>query len=150
MSAEEKVQERFKVFLQTHKRHPADAYNFIYETLDWIHKRLIRSEGRPRHISGKELALGFRDYAIEQFGLMARTVLDSWNIRSTDHIGEMVFDLISLEMMGSSEDDQKSDFNGVFDFDEEFNIRPFAENLIPDRHEWVIRYRKVNTRPENN
>lgn len=144
------AQKIMEAFFRTNTRHPEDAYKFLYETLDWIQGQIVRDEKRTRHISGKELSLGFRDLAIEQFGCMARTVLETWNIRSTENIGDMVFDLVGIGLMGTSGDDQKSDFDGIFDFKEELAVRPVIEGYVPGKKEWVIKYKKINTFPERN
>ncbi|MFW6171745.1 MAG: Minf_1886 family protein, partial [Planctomycetota bacterium] len=66
--------------------------------------------------------------ALEQFGLMARVVLNSWGIRSTGDVGEIVYNLIGIGMMKKSPSDRREDFEDVFDFEEaferEFKITP--------------------------
>ena len=49
-----------------------------------------------RHRSGQELAWACRDFALEQFGLLAPTVLRYWGIGSTEDIGCIVFHLIDV------------------------------------------------------
>ena len=34
-----------------------------------------------RHVSGRELCWGLRDFALERWGLLARVVLNSWRVR---------------------------------------------------------------------
>jgi len=53
----------------TDERFHRDAYVFLREALDLTVERLGRSSaGRGNsHVSGKELLLGFRDHALEQF-----------------------------------------------------------------------------------
>ena len=74
----------------------------------------------PRHISGEELSLGVRDLAIERFGLLAKTVLESWGIHTTDHIGEIVFDLVEGGILVKQEEDDPGDFRDLFDFEDAF------------------------------
>ena len=72
-------------------------------------------------ISGEELAWACRDFAIEQFGLTARTVLNHWGIECTRDIGRTVFTLIDVGLFMKEESDQVSDFDNVFDFVEAFD-----------------------------
>lgn len=72
------------------------------------------------HVSGQELCLGLRDYAIRRYGLLARTVLRRWNINSTDDFGRIVFALVEAGLMRKTDRDHFEDFQGVYDFDEEF------------------------------
>jgi len=110
----------------TDDRFERDAYLFLREVLDLTVERLGRSAaGRGNsHVSGKELLLGFRDHALEQFGPMVPSVLDSWGIKSCGHIGDMVFSLIQTGVFGKSETDRREDFENVFDFEEAFVV-PF-------------------------
>lgn len=102
-----------------------DAYYFLREALeDTVAK--IRADETPehQHVNGPELMAGFREFALEKFGPMAATVLETWGIRETDAVGKMVFDLIEEGAFGQSEEDQLEDFCGVYDFDEAFRA-PF-------------------------
>jgi uncharacterized repeat protein (TIGR04138 family) len=92
------------------------AYLFILSGLHFTIERL----GEARHISGHELAEGCRDLAIQRWGLMARSVLDYWGIRSTRDLGAIVFALVECGVLVKQEDDSLDDFDLVFDFAEAF------------------------------
>ena len=55
--------------------------------------------GPQRHVSGQELCEAIRRYALEQYGYMAKTVLNSWGIHGTNDFGEIVFNLIRIGQM---------------------------------------------------
>ncbi len=74
-----------------------------------------------RHISGRELCWGLRDYAQRRWGLLASTVLDSWNIRKTEDFGRIVFGFIAADLMQKQPDDSLDDFRDVFSFAEAFD-----------------------------
>jgi len=74
-----------------------------------------------RHVSGRELCWALRDYATKRWGMLARAVLESWNIKTTIDFGRIVFGFIELEMMQKQEDDSFEDFIDVFSFDEAFD-----------------------------
>ncbi len=84
-------------------------------------------EKLDRHISGRELCWGLRDYALHRWGLLARVVLENWNIRKTEDFGHIVFGFIALDMMRKQEHDRLDDFHDVYKFDEAFD-RPFPIN----------------------
>ncbi|MBI1901065.1 MAG: hypothetical protein HYS13_08140 [Planctomycetia bacterium] len=71
-----------------------------------------------RHVSGQQLCEAIRIYALEQFGYLAKPVLNSWGIRSTSDFGEMVYNLIAIGQMRKTKDDRREDFDNVFDFDQ--------------------------------
>lgn len=76
-------------------------------------------EGRntPRHLTGQELCESMRVFALEQFGMMAKCVLNSWGVKSTSDIGEIVYNLIRIGEMRKTPTDRREDFDDVFDFD---------------------------------
>jgi uncharacterized repeat protein (TIGR04138 family) len=101
------------------KRHPAyneTAYLFILAALHYTIERV----GEARHISGRELAEGCRDLAIERFGLMARSVLEFWGIRTTRDLGQIVFALVECGVLVKQEGDCLDEFCDVFCFSEAF------------------------------
>ena len=105
---------------------PPQAYQFVREGLAHTVK-MVHGEGagrteddESRHVSGQQLCLGLRDYAIKQFGLLARTVLRNWSIQGTDDFGRIVFAMIDAGLMRKTDEDSLEDFQAVFDFDEAF------------------------------
>lgn len=92
------------------------AYFFVLSALHHVMQGLER----PRHISGQELAEGARDLALDQFGPLARTVLEHWGIHSTRDMGEIVFALVEAGVLVKDEDDREDDFRDIFDFEDAF------------------------------
>ena len=132
--------EKFRLLLAEDGRYDAEAYNFIYEALDWTLKNVISSERRTnQHVSGRELLEGVRQYAIDQFGCLAATVLGSWGVYETGDFGEMVFNLVAHDLMGRQESDSKGDFREMYDFHEVFDLAPVF-TYRPDRDEWQAAY----------
>lgn len=99
------------------QRYKAEAYLFLMRGLDFTVNKLKK----PRHISGGELAKGLRLYAINQFGPLARAVLENWGISSTEDFGNIVFNLIEEKLLSKTDEDSIEDFKGVYDFKEAFN-----------------------------
>lgn len=74
-------------------------------------------EEEERHLTGQQLCEAIRLYALEQFGYMAKCVLNSWGIHSTGDLGEVVFNLIRIGQMRKRPEDRRKDFENVFDFE---------------------------------
>jgi uncharacterized repeat protein (TIGR04138 family) len=72
-------------------------------------------------MSGQELAWACYDFAVEQFGLTARTVLDHWGLHATEDIGRIVFILIEIGLFMKDGSDRVEDFDAVYDFAEAFD-----------------------------
>lgn len=100
---------------------PPQAYVFVQEglraTADRLHGDCPVGD---RHISGRELCMGLREHAIDQYGLLAKTVLEAWNIHRTEDFGRIVFAMVDAGLLRKTEEDSAEDFIGVFDFDEAF------------------------------
>ena len=97
-------------------RYHARAYVFVLAALESRQRR----SGVRGHITGGALALACRDFALEQFGLVARTVLSHWGIESTSDIGRIVYVLIDVGLLTRQPSDRIEDFEGVFDFQRAF------------------------------
>ena len=72
------------------------------------------------HLTGQELCRAIRIYAHELYGLLAKSVLNSWGVKRTGDFGEIVYKLIEIGEMTKSDSDQREDFDEVFDFAEAF------------------------------
>lgn len=119
------------------RRYKFDAYVFIFEALSFAQSVLgmgtpgeSEPSGEPspeppakapeRHVTGQELCEAIRQYAVQQYGLMAQMVLNSWGLRTTGDFGEIVFNLIEIGEMRKTKNDRREDFDNVFDFDVAF------------------------------
>src|ERR1051325_9406059 len=92
------------------------AYLFVLSALEFCQQRLPE---RPP-ITGRELALSCRDLALDRFGVMARMVLESWGVKSSADLGDVVFTLVDLGLLMSQPTDTREEFLDVFDFDKAF------------------------------
>lgn len=114
------------------RRYAADAFVFLSEGLQFTVKAIQEKEKNRRHVTGQELALGLRDYALEQFGPLAMTVLARWGVHTTRDFGEMVFLLIGAGLFGKTEEDKIEDFDDVYNFATAFRT-PFLPKLTAQR-----------------
>ncbi len=111
-------------------RYPREAYSLLPAALDHTVRALRadrREEGgddRPQHVSGRQLAEGLRDYVLAEYGPFAKGILDDLNIRRTDDIGNIVYNLIDVGAFGKTDEDRLEDFHDVYDFREAF-VEPY-------------------------
>jgi len=121
--------------LEEDRRYPLPAYIFIFEALNFAHEvlglgRETASESRgaseddesgpQRHVTGQELCEAIRQFALEQYGYMAKLVLSNWGMHCTGDFGEIVFNLIRIGRMRKTSRDRREDFDHVYDFDQAF------------------------------
>lgn len=129
--------------LRRDDRYHFDAYVFVFEALRHAQEEMgmgtehlseDTDEQQPeRHVTGQELCEAMRQFAHQQYGYMAKSVLNHWGIQSTGDFGEIVFNLIEIEQMRKTPNDRREDFDDVFDFDEGFRHR--FEFSMPDSSE---------------
>ncbi|MEO1235638.1 MAG: Minf_1886 family protein [Planctomycetota bacterium] len=111
-------------------RFPVDAFVFVQRGLDFTVRRTHgeldddydpRDPDQPsRHVSGKMLCEGLRDFALQQYGLLAGTVLRRWHVTRCEDFGQIVFAMVESGMMHKTDDDSIDDFRDVFSFRDAF------------------------------
>ena len=116
--------------LKKDPRYKLEAYQFVREALDYAQHALGMGSGKPiqpseepppeAHLTAQQLCEAIRGYAMDQYGYMAKIVLDSWGVHSTGDFGEIVYNLIEIKEMRKSEADRREDFDDVYDFEEAF------------------------------
>ncbi len=116
--------------LKDDPRYAPDAYQFARETLDFTSAMLTKpARGEERHISGRELLEGMRKYALQEYGAVAMTVLNSWGIFRCEDFGQIIFNLVEKGFLRKTEQDSIHDFDGSYDFETAFR-KPFLPGNI--------------------
>jgi len=106
-------------------RYHREAYLFVREALEHTQKTIARNpRGRIRHVTGQELLAGIRDFALQQFGPMTKTVLEEWGMRRCEDFGDIVFNMSAVGWLAKTSKDSRADFAGGYDFDDAF-VKPF-------------------------
>ncbi|MGQ9575693.1 MAG: Minf_1886 family protein [Thermoguttaceae bacterium] len=136
----------FFQLLREDRRYKADAYLLVWEALNFAQQVLKMGKESPseplqagpeedpeahephRHVTGQELCEAIRQYALRQYGFMAKKVLNSWGLYTTGDFGEIVYNLIRIGRMRKTKDDRREDFDNVYDFEtafvEQFKFSP--------------------------
>ncbi|RXK55501.1 hypothetical protein ESB00_06290 [Oleiharenicola lentus] len=104
------------------------AYEFVRQGLDHTVKEVKRKQpertGKAQHVTGAELLNGIRHYALDQYGPLAKTVLNKWGVRRCSDFGDIVFNLIEYNVFSKTESDRREDFAEIYDFEEAF-VKPY-------------------------
>ncbi|MDD3695312.1 MAG: hypothetical protein PHG44_05025 [Lentisphaeria bacterium] len=109
-------------------RYPKEAYKFIAESVSKVCQQVLsrrKQNSRNRHITALQLLNGLRDILLSDYNCLAIDVLSHWNIQSTDDIGNIVFNLAKVNLLGISENDRIEDFHERFCFHSVF-VLPFT------------------------
>ena len=110
------------------------AYTFVRLALDSTFKELKKKQPertqKSQHVSGAELLQGIRAHALEQYGPLAKTVLNAWGVKRCTDFGDIVFNLIEYNVFSKTENDRREDFADIYDFEEAF-VKPFVPSRKP-------------------
>lgn len=107
---------KIRNILKKDPRYKLPAYEFLFQALSYTQSKL----NRQGHVTGRELLEGIKEYIVEQFGPLAQTVLESWGVKTTDNLGDIVFNLVNEGLLKKTDEDHIEDFKGVYDFKEAF------------------------------
>lgn len=106
---------------QSGYRYDERAYLFVLAGLEYLQTRLPER----RHVTGAEVTHACRDLALEQYGLIAREVLEHWGIRETADFGRIVYALVGAGLLVTQPGDRIEDFHDVYSFE-----RAFEESYV--------------------
>ncbi len=87
-------------------RFAPEAYGFILASLDFERSR----SGFEGHIKAKVLVQAVSDLALLKFGPLAQSVLSKWGVENSRNIGEMVYNLIDMDILTKTDDDNLEEF----------------------------------------
>ncbi len=116
MERESDIYDKIEKIVDRDGRYKVAAYAFVLLALNYTLGKLEKR----RHVTGKELLKGIREFGIQQYGPMTKTVFNYWGVRTTRDFGELVFSLVDHKLLGKTEEDRIEDFVDVYDFEEEF------------------------------
>ncbi len=124
------LEEAIADILKKESRFAPGAYFLVREALDFTVEKLAQdNEGEKRHVTGKELLKGLRDYALQEYGPMSATLMHDWGISKCRDVGEIVFLFIEQGVFGKQDSDTLDDFNEIYSFEEVFST-PFKPTQV--------------------
>jgi uncharacterized repeat protein (TIGR04138 family) len=128
------IPRRILELLKEDPRYPLDAYALVQDGLCYAQEVMRLGEKQPTepsesteeervdaHLTGQQLCIAIQKHALEQYGRMARIVLNRMGIHSTSDVGEIVYNMIRIGEMRKSKSDRREDFDNVYDFEQVFD-----------------------------
>lgn len=89
------------------------AYLFVLASIEYLQGKFPER----RHVTGAEVTHACREFALQQYGLMARSVLDHWGVQGTADFGRIVYSLVEVGVLVTQAGDKVEDFHGVYGFE---------------------------------
>ena len=96
-------------------RYAPEAYQFVFDALDFAARRPGRAADADEHVSVSDFMRGMCTLAAREFGLMAPTVFRMWGVYRTDDFGEIVFNLVGAGLMDPNAAEDRDAFHELFD-----------------------------------
>ncbi len=127
----------FLKLLRRDRRFTLETYRFVNEALEYAQElglgKTSATENRDgasrpieeNHVTGQDLSRAAKDWAVLQYGFMAKTVLAKLGLRKTRDFGDAVYNMIEVGLMSKTPEDSVEDFDDVFDLGAELD-RAFA------------------------
>ena len=102
-------------FFEQYGKYAPEAYEFVTRAV----VEQVEALEAPRHLTALEVLQNLRRRLEADFGWLAPAVLAEWKINCASDIGEIVFDLIDMNILSASSDDKRSDFDIDFNLQEQ-------------------------------
>ena len=115
--------------------YPPEAFVFLVHGFDFADRHVQHQRNSPDHLDAVDLCWCLHDLAVHRFRANARNQLADWNIHTTRDFGELMYRLIALGHSRDDEGDSIEDFDGVFEFGDEFKVEEFKSTLIIDEED---------------
>ncbi|MCF7669274.1 MAG: hypothetical protein K9N48_05815 [Verrucomicrobia bacterium] len=129
-------EDTLELVVKSDPRYARGAYLFVRQALEFTQQKILEEHkgGKRviRHVSGRELLEGVREFALDEFGPMAFFVLEEWGIHKTEDVGDIVFNLVDSKLLSKTDDDSPRDFEDGYDFYETFK-KPFLPKSKRER-----------------
>ncbi len=99
-------------------RYSAKAYALLMDVLGWLFRDGATADGEA-------ILDEFRERTLDLYGPMSYTVLSEWGVKSTEDVGEMMFNLADAGRVRREDSDNAEAFVGGYDFKETF-LEPYV------------------------
>jgi len=113
--------------IEKDQRFDREAYVFLRHALDHCHKTMLKAGKKSageNHVSVAQLLDGIRSYALQEYGPMAMTVLNSWGVMKCEDFGDIVFKMVEHRLLSTTEQDTREEFRKGYEFHDAFVV-PF-------------------------
>lgn len=97
---------------QQYPQWKAEGYYFLRTAMDEASERFA-SNRDDKHLSAEELYMGCCACALDEYGPLARLVLESWGIATCSDVGTLVYNLIDAGIFSSQPGDTREQFDAL-------------------------------------
>lgn len=98
--------------VRQYPRWKADGYYFLRTAMDAASERFAAHRAE-KHLSAEELYMGWCACALDEYGPLARIVLESWGISTCSDVGALVYNLIDAGIFSAQPGDTREQFDAL-------------------------------------
>jgi uncharacterized repeat protein (TIGR04138 family) len=122
------LRRKFDELRERDSRYPERAYVVVQDAIKCAQADHPPTDDSPRHVSARQILEALLLIAKQEWGNGARECLSSLGIKTSDDVGEIIYNLVDIGAMATTEEDSRADFTGAFDFEQE--LRPSSNSTI--------------------
>ncbi|MDD5727053.1 MAG: hypothetical protein PHV59_00685 [Victivallales bacterium] len=97
--------------VKTEKRYSREAYEFVNAAVNFT----AVDSNISGHISAHELLEGISRFALKEYSVFYEDIFRSWGINNARDVGNIIYALISRNILKAAPEDSIEDFNIGFD-----------------------------------
>ena len=106
MGNKETLEAAVRLLADADPSYAEDAYYLVRDTVSYA----LDKQEVHRHLSARELVEALLEYAIREYGPLARQVLTEWGVTGPADVGRLVYKLIDAGILSASPEDHPEDF----------------------------------------
>ncbi len=125
----ESLRETIEAIRRTDARFAADAYVLVLDAV----QEAVAMRGRPGHVHARDVVAALVRLVRARLGVMGWTVLESWGVRTTGDVGDIVFHLVEAGVLARREEDRREDFDDQLDLRHALETTYFDDDAPPPR-----------------
>ncbi len=104
------LQKQIAKIIKKDATYPESAYEFMTEVVHFATQNQPKDQNLSRHVGARKIVQNTVIYALQEYGYFAKEVLVQLNILNAKDIGNIIFNLIEVELLHQSEEDSLDDF----------------------------------------
>lgn len=107
--------------MDKHQKYHLFAYHFLYTVSNLTaHHAPSKRHKTPTHLTAKEFYLAVCERAIQEYGPLAKLVLERWGLKTNRDLAEAVFHMVEAGIFRKQRHESKDDF---------YHLPPLAKML---------------------
>ncbi|MBR2373941.1 MAG: hypothetical protein IKA87_06890 [Lentisphaeria bacterium] len=127
MNIDPQLKQATEALRLSYPNYTLESYQFVSDAVAYTVGKLAAH----RHVSAAELLAGTKEYAYIQYGAVAAQVMNHFGLAGGRNVGEVVYLLISVNLLSASPEDSPEDFNIDFSWQQSSSLCDTSNIKLP-------------------